>query len=92
MGGFWNAVIPALHKEFPGNADADFMASGPSGAKAAVGFRVNDVTSGTSVSIDDQSGTAVVYDNMVAGEEIAGRFQAINNTGTTADSIIVYYV
>jgi hypothetical protein len=88
MGAFWNAVIPAFHKEFA-DADSDFMDNAPTGAIAVVGIRVNDVTSGTTLSLD-MGGAAVAYDSVAVGEEIAGRFTAINAAGDV-DSIIVYY-
>lgn len=94
MGSLYSAMIPAFYKEFAGNADANFMASGsaPVGARQVVGFYVNDTTSGTSVSLDVRPSLTVVFDNLVEGSIIPGNFTGINNTGTTADSIIVAYI
>ena len=89
MGAFFNAVIPAFVKEFA-DADSDFMTNAPTGAKAVCGIRVNDVTGGTTLSLDI-GGSAVAFDNVAVGEEIAGRFTAINAAGNVT-SIHVYYV
>lgn len=89
MGAYYNAVIPAFHKEFA-DSDVDFMANAPTGARAVVGVRVNDVGSGTTLSLD-MGGVAVAYDNCAVGEELAGRFTSMN-AASTVDSIIVYYI
>lgn len=89
MGALFTAVIPAYHKEFS-DADSDFMSNAPTGAKKVVAVRVNDVTSGTTLSLD-MGGAAVAYDNCAVGEVLVGSFTSINAAGNV-DSVIVYYV
>ena len=89
MGALFSAVIPGFVKEFA-DSDADFMANAPTGAKAVVGLRINDITTGAILSVDINS-TAIAFDGCAVGEEIAGRFTAIN-AASTVDSIHVYYV
>jgi len=90
MGALFSAVIPGFVKEFADGDTAFMEGNEPSGAKAVVGLRINDITTGAILSVDINS-TAIAFDGCAVGEEIAGRFTAIN-AASTVDSIHVYYV
>jgi hypothetical protein len=80
--------------EVPGNADwvvATGEVANP-GIGNNVGFRVNDVTSGTSIKVTTSGGDTVTFDNCSAGEDIPVGIQKVFNTGTDLDSIHVFYV
>jgi hypothetical protein len=90
MAAIFDSVIPAFHKEFTAAADRDLMDLSPSGARMVVGLRINDVTSGTTLALE-MSGTNVEYDNLQVGEVLIGRFNKIESTNSTVDSVIVFY-
>ena len=56
-----------------------------------VGFRVNDVSVGTSVQVVTAGGTTVTYDNLSNGEDIVLEIGSIVNTGTTCTSIHIFH-
>ncbi len=88
----FSAIIPSIHKEFATAADKALMGTDkPSNATQVVGLRINDVTSGTTITLR-MSGVEVEYDNCAVGEVISGQFDKIESTNSTVDSVIVYYV
>ncbi len=85
---WFTSVIPDGCVEVPGNADwAVTDAAGHN-----VGFRINDVTGGTSVKVTTSGGDTVTFDNVVVGEDIPISINKLFNTGTTVTSIHVFYV
>ena len=85
---FFTSVIPDGCLEIPGNAD--WTVTDATGNN--VGFRVNDVTSGTSIKVDTLGGQTVTLDNLSAGEDVVLRIKKVYNTGTTLDSIHLFYI
>ncbi len=88
----FSAIIPSFHKKFTTGSDVLLMSTGkPTQAQQVVGIRINDVTSGTTITLR-MSGVEVEYDNCAVGEVISGQFDKIESTNSTVDSVIVYYV
>ena len=57
----------------------------------AVGFRVNDVTAGSSVSVVTAGGTTVTFDNLSNGEDVVILFSSVLAAGTDCASIHVFH-
>jgi len=88
---FLLSVIPGWHQEFTTAANHDLLTEGPQPAVKVVGIRINDVTSGTSLSLK-MGGTTVTYDNLAEGEVLTCTFGDIIASGSNVDSVIVYYL
>jgi len=56
-----------------------------------VGFRVNSVSAGSSVSVVTAGGTTVTFDGLVVGEDIVLEIGTILAAGTTCDSIHIFH-
>lgn len=56
-----------------------------------VGFRVNDITDGSSVQVVTAGGSTVTYDGLVVGEDIVLEIGSVVNTGTTCSSIHIFH-
>jgi len=83
---FFNAVIPDLHTLY------DTFTAPINLPKNTVNIIVNDVTSGTTLVLEDMSGNAVAHKNLAARDEITGRWRRIIDTGTTLDEVIAQSV
>lgn len=90
MGAIWGSVIPGAHLKLTTAADRDLQDLRPGGSKFCVGIRINDVTSGGSLVLR-ANGAEVQYDNLSVGEVLIGRYDKIESTGSTVDSVIVFY-
>lgn len=90
MSGIWGSLIPGTHKEFATSSDQYLEADAPVGGKYVVGIRINDVTSGGSLTLR-MGGNEVTYDFCSVGEVLVGRYDKIESTASSVDSVIVYY-
>lgn len=86
---FLTSVIPGWHRKFTSAADHNFYEEGPR-ALRVVGIRINDVTSGGSLSLTlgDQS---ITYDNLSEGEVLTGEWGGSLASGSNVDSFHVFY-
>lgn len=56
-----------------------------------VGFRVNDITAGSSVRVVTRGGTTVTFDNLKAGEDIVLEIASFVAAGTDCDSVHIFH-
>ena len=85
---FFSAVIPDGITEYSA-VNSDTHTNMP---KNMVALRINDISSGTALELEDMGGTSVVWNGLAVGDEVVGRFRRTLAAGTTLDEIIVQSV
>lgn len=83
---FFSAVIGDGHTEFTVDSANQWM------PKHMIGLRINDITSGTALQLEDMDGTSIVYNGLAVGDELVGQFRRTLAAGTTLDEIVVFHV